>query len=103
MNDAMCPHYGWQPASLPDLCACGNHFSVKHSLSCPTGGFQPMRHNEIRDTIIMLDDVCHDEQKEPTLQHLTGVLPQRTNTSDDEARPDISMCGVGVVDFKRLP
>ena len=42
----------------------------------------------------LLDDVFHDVQKEPILQKLTGeILPQKRNSTDDEARLDISTCG----------
>ena len=42
----------------------------------------------------LLDDVCHDVQKEPILQKLTGkILLQKSNSTDDEARLDISACG----------
>ena len=94
-HDAICLRYGWQPVFLPDFCPCEYHVSVDHSLSCPTGGFPTLRHNETRDIVAnLLDDVCHDVQKQPILQKLTGeILPQKSNSTDDEARLDISACG----------
>ena len=93
--NALCLRYGWRPAFLPDFCPYGDHFSVDNSLSCPTGGFPTLRHNETRDIVAnLLDDVCHDVQKEPILQKLTGeIMPQKSNSTDDEARLDISACG----------
>ena len=80
-HDALCLRYGWRPKFLPDFCPCGDHFSVDHSLSCPTGGFPTLRHIETRDIVAnLLDDVCHDVKKEPILQKLTGkILPQKSN------------------------
>ena len=47
----ICLRYGWQPARLPAYCVCGHDFDASHALSCPTGGFQYIRHNEIRDVL----------------------------------------------------
>ena len=47
-HDAMALRYGWTPSQLPAQCACGKSFSVQHALSCATGGFPSIRHNEIR-------------------------------------------------------
>ena len=46
--DALALRYDWTPSHLPSSCACGTCFSVEHALSCPKGGFPPLRHNEIR-------------------------------------------------------
>ena len=49
-RDALCLRYGRTPARLPSGCVCGHgNFDVTHALSCSTGGFPSIRHNEIRD------------------------------------------------------
>ena len=54
-------------------CSCGHPLSVDHALSCPTGSFPSIRHNELRDiTASLLSEVCHGVSKEPCLQPLTG-------------------------------
>ena len=94
-HDALCLRYGWRPAFLPDFCPCEDHFSVDHLLSCPTGGFPTLKHNETRDIVAnLLDNVCHDVQKKPILQKLTGeLLPQKSNSTDDEDRLKLSASG----------
>ena len=84
-------------------CACGHHFSVEHALSCPTGGYTNIRHNEVRDlTASMLREVCHDVQAEPHLQTLTGeTMVLRTANTEPGARLDISACGVWGGRFER--
>ena len=48
-RDALCLRYGWEPKYLASHCICGKPFGVEHALSCPTGGFPIIRHNELRD------------------------------------------------------
>lgn len=95
-RDALCLRYGWRPPHLPDICICGQKFTVNHAMSCPTGGFPTIRHNEVRDVIAgMMSEVCHDVDLEPTLQSLSGeVLAKKTSSRDDDARLDISACGL---------
>ena len=58
-KDALALRYGWLPSNVPSSCACGSHFTVEHSLSCPKGGFHSIRHNEVRHTIgCWLSEVC---------------------------------------------
>ena len=94
--DALCLRYGWCPPYLADFCPCGEKFTIGHSLSCPTGGFPIIRHNELRDVFAaMLSAVCHDVEVEPILQPLSGeIVPQESNTKEDEACIDISACGL---------
>ena len=86
--DALCLRYGWRPSGLPLTCACGDPFSIDHSLICARGGLVNMRHNDIRDlSASLLKDVCPNVIKEPVLQPLTGeTLQYRTSSTDDEAR-----------------
>ena len=37
------------PADLPRACVCRATFTTEHTLTCPTGGFAIIRHNEVRD------------------------------------------------------
>ena len=101
--DTLCLHYGLHPLHLTDQCPCGESFSIDHSMSCPTGGFPTIRHNEVRDLFAaMLTKVCHDIETEPFLQPLSGeILPQRCNTREDEARLDNSACGFWEEDSKK--
>ena len=102
-RDALCLRYGWQPPRLPDRCPCGASFTIDHSLSCPTGGYPTIRHNEVRDLFSeMLQEVCYDVQREPILQPLTGeILTKKTSTTDDEARLDITANGFWGGRFQR--
>ena len=94
-RDAICLRYGWSPPNLPLQCPCGKPFNPDHALSCGTGGYSIMRHNEVRDvTAGFLDDVCKDVQIEPTLIPLSGEAQfgKSANISPD-ARLDISARG----------
>jgi len=77
-------------------------FSVEHSFSCPKGGFPSIRHNEIRDlTAILLTEVCHEVENEPTLQLVTGKqFILATSNANDSCRLDIAANGFGEVDVK---
>ncbi len=94
-RDAICLRYGWQPDHLPSSCVCGKNFSVAHAMSCPSGGYPTIRHNEVRNvTASLLRDVCTDVTIEPTLQPLHDeVLHGRTCNREDGARLDISARG----------
>ena len=92
-RDALPPGMdGFPPMFRLYSCACGSHFTVKHSLSCPKGGFPSIRHNEVRDTIgCWLSEVCSDVCIEPTLQPITGeTLSGATAKTEDGARLDIT-------------
>ena len=85
-RDALALRYDLPLQRTPPHSACGHHFSLEHALSCPTGGYTTIRHNEVRDlTASMLREVCHDVQVEHHLQPLTGeTMAHRTaNTETD--------------------
>ena len=42
-HDAIALRCGWDPARLPQDCACVTKFTVEHSFTCPKGGFPSMR------------------------------------------------------------
>ena len=94
-RDALCLRYNWAPPHLPTKCACGSNFTIDHALSCPTGGFTIVRHNEVRDLLAnLLTEVCHDVSVEPHLQPLSGEsLSLRTASIEDNARLDVAASG----------
>lgn len=95
-RDAIHLRYGWKPQNLPTTCTCGAHFDIKHALSCPTGGFNIIRHNETRDMVAsLLTEICHNVCVEPSLQPLTGEqFPLKSTTRDDLARVDVKANGL---------
>ena len=94
-SDAIALRYGWQLDGLPAQCACGTAFSPDHAMTCKTGGFVCMRHDEVRDiTAQMLKEVCHDVTVEPMLIPMNGErLAHRTANAASEARVDVSARG----------
>ena len=102
-KDAIALRYDLPLQRTSSHCVCGHKLSVKHSLSCPTGGYTAIRHHEVRDfTASMLQETCHDVQVEPHLQPLTGApVAHKTANTDPGARLDISVCGVCGGRFKR--
>ena len=68
MRYAYVLRYNRQPLYLPTNCVWSQAFSLDHALSCPTGGFPTIRHNERSDfTASVLSEVCHDVSIEPQL------------------------------------
>ena len=94
-RDALSLRYGWLPSNTLTYCACGAHFTVEHSLSCPKGDFPSIRHNEVRDTVGgWLSEVCNGVCIEPTLQPLSGeTLHGASAIIEDGARLDIAADG----------
>ena len=89
---ALC--YGWESAQLPSRCVCGEDFNTSHALSCPTGGFQIVWHNEVRDpTAGLLREVCHDIEIEPRLQPLTGEQLRPSVNDNPKAQLNIKVSG----------
>ena len=91
-RDAVHLRYVWEIMDTPSTCQCGNSFTLDHVLSCPTGGFPIIRHNEVRDiTASLLSEVCSNVSMEPCLQPLTGEqLHLRSANSDPNARLDVA-------------
>ena len=53
---------------IPSTCACGEAFTVDHSMICKVGGFITQRQNELRDLEAeFLSMVCSDVEIEPVL------------------------------------
>ena len=94
-QDAMNIRYGWPLKNTPRHCICGKPFTIDHAMTCHHGGLPTIRHNAIRDlTANLLSEVCHDVEREPALQPLTGetLIPLSANRQDD-ARADIRTKG----------
>ena len=96
--DALYLRYNIRLRRMPEKCVCGNHYDIKHALSCTKGGFIAMRHNEVRDlTAELLNIVCNDVKIEPSLTPLTGEsFTHRTANTEDGARTDVSARGFWV-------
>ena len=94
-RDALSLRNGWSLQNPPSHCTCGYPFSIDHALTCKTGGFPAIRHNEVRDiTASLLSEVCHGVTIEPHLQPLTGeVMSHNTAVTEDGARLDVAMYG----------
>ena len=94
-RDSLSLRYGWPLQNSPSHCSCGQPFSVEHALTCKTGGFPAVRHNEVRDiTATLLTEVCHGVTTEPHLQPLSGEsLSHRSAITEDNARLDVAMYG----------
>ena len=73
-------------------------------MSCKKEGFINTRHNDVRDlTAILLSEVCHDVQVEPTLLPLTCErMEHRTAVETNEARLDIRARGFRIWGQKAL-
>ena len=61
-------------------------------MSCPTGGFPSIHHNEIRDvTTKVLTETCHNVGMEPPLQSINDeYCRHKTANSENGARLDIA-------------
>ena len=94
-RDALFLRYDITLPKLPPNCVCGRSFNVNHALSCATGGFVIIRHNDVRDlTGELLKEVCNDVELEPELLPLsTEKLSNKTSNKADGARVDVSARG----------
>ncbi len=94
-RDAICLRYGWRRKDLPSSCVCGNPTTIDHSLSCPYGGFPTLRHSALCDlSANLLKEVCHNINREPPLQPLSGEsFELLSTTTADGARLDIAADG----------
>ena len=74
-RDSISLRYGWPLQNSPSHCSCGQPFSVEHALTCKTGGFPAVRHNEVRDiTATLLTEVCHGVTTEPAFWQALACL-----------------------------
>ena len=95
-RDAIKLRYDWPIEDIPTRCACGDIFSVDHTMVCiEKGGFIIRRHNELRDLEAdLLSMACNDVEIQPQLQDVTGeqFKSSRSNLAM-EARLDIHIRG----------
>ena len=102
-RDGLCLRYQWDLERTPKQCACGEKWTIAHSLHCLKGRYTHLRHNEIRDCFgELLNQVCHDVEIEPKLLPLQGEsFASNSVTKDDEARLDIKANGLWESRFHR--
>ena len=68
---------------IPYTCACGEAFTVDHSMICKLGGFITQRHNELRDLEAeFLSMVCSDVDIETVFQ---DIYAEHLNTGSNKA------------------
>ena len=93
-RDAVKLRYDWPVEDIPSTCACGEAFTVDHSMICKLGGFITQRHNELRDLEAeFLSMVCSDVEIEPVLQNISGEYLNRGSNKAQDARLDIQARG----------
>ena len=93
-RDALAMRYSWPLQRCPQNCACGQPFSVDHTLTCRYGGYIGRRHDQIRDfTADLLREVATNVSTEPHLQPLSGELLGQSANTEDSARLDIKASG----------
>ena len=93
-RDAIKLRYNWEIMDTPINCACGDQFSVDHTMVCQRGGFIIQRHNELLDLEAeMLRMVCNDVEVEPVLQEVTGETLNHGAKKSPDARLDIHVRG----------
>ena len=79
--DAVKLRYDWPVEDIPSTCACGEAFTVDHSMICKLGGFITQRNNELRDLEAeFLSMVCSDVEIELVLQEISGEHFNRGST-----------------------
>ena len=79
---------------IPSTCACGEAFTVDHSMICKLGGFITQRHKELRDLEAeFLSMVCSDVEIEPVLEDISGEHLNRGSNKAQDARSDIHARG----------
>jgi hypothetical protein len=94
--DAIYMRYGWTIPDLPLVCACGENFSVQHSLDCLFGGYRTIQHNEVRDVLAQaMREAGHTAvEVEPQLQPLSGEeFKYNSANKEPDARSDVKVCG----------
>ena len=102
-RDVLCLRFNWPLKDVPFHCVCGETFSGEHCLSCPSGGFSAIRHNEVRDiTAEILTEICSNVEVEPQLENLFGeLLALRTSISGDEGGIVFQLMMSGEADLRR--
>ena len=93
-RDALSLRYNWPLQNQPSHCSCSQPFGIEHALTCKTGGFPAVRHNEVRDiTASLLSEVCHGGTTESHLQSLSGEIMSHRTTITNDGGLDIAVYG----------
>ena len=72
-RDAVKLRYDWPVEEIPSTYACGEAFTVDHSMIWKLGGFITKRYNELRAIEAEFPSVvCSDVKIEPVLQDISG-------------------------------
>ena len=86
-RDAVKLRYDWPVEDIPSTCACGEAFTVDHSMICKLGGFITQRHNELRDLDAeFLSMLCNDVEIVPVLQDISVEHLNRESDKAQDAR-----------------
>ena len=94
-RDAVKLRYDWSVEDIPSTCACGEAFTIDHSMICKLGGFITQRHNELRGLETeFLSMVCSDVELEPVLQDISGERLHKGYKKAQDARLDIHALGL---------
>ena len=93
-RDAVKLRYDWPVEDIPSTCACGEAFTVDHSMICKLGGFITQRHNELRDLKAeFLSMVCSDVEIEPVFLDISDEHLNRGSDKVQDARLDVHARG----------
>ena len=93
-RDAVKLRYDWPVEDFPSTCACGEAFTVDHSMICKLGGFITQPHNELRDLEAeFLSMVGSDVEIEPVLKDISGEHLNRWSNKAQDARLNIQTRG----------
>ena len=91
--DALRLQNRWPIPDMPAYCGCGKRNSIDHSLNCKLGGYDPIHHNNIRDTEARI--MAFDVKVEPVLQKVSKNIKLSPETkTDDNARADTAARGI---------
>ena len=76
---------------MPSTCCCITKMDVQFAMSCKSGGFVTIRHNDLLDlTAKFFSNMCNDVEIEPKLLTVTAeTFLNRTANTRTEARLDI--------------
>ena len=88
---------------MTSTCTSRAEFNTSHALTCPTGSFTTIRHNEVRDLLDNLfTEVCNNVAVKPHLQLLSGeVWSSHPASTGDDVRLDIAASGFWGGRFER--
>ena len=106
-RDTVKQRYDWLVEDIPSTCACGESFTVNHSMICKLGGLITQCQNELGDLEAQfLSMVCSDIEIEPVLQDISGEHLNRDEHSfwvrHRSAFFDVRVCHPNAVSYRDL-